>query len=77
MYKAFVVEDGTDPSDRRYDPAKPFASAIKQLVDLRYNANLADALGSYLLSPEDSIAGERCRNGRKTVAAAGSPTLIS
>lgn len=55
VYKAFVVEDGTDPSDRRYDPAKPFASAIKQLVDLRYNANLADALGSYLLSPEDSL----------------------
>ena len=55
LYKAFVVEDGTDPSDRRYDPAKPFSSAIKQLVDLRYNANLADALGSYLLSPEDSL----------------------
>jgi hypothetical protein len=55
VYKAFVVEDETDPSNRRYDPAKPFAAAIKQLVDLRYNANLADALGSYLLSPEDSL----------------------
>jgi hypothetical protein len=55
VYNAFVVEDETDPSDRRYDPAKPFAAAIKQLVDLRYNANLADALGSYLLSPEDSL----------------------
>lgn len=55
VYKAFVVEDGTDPSDRQFDRSKPFASAIKQLVDLRYNANLADALGSYLLSPEDSL----------------------
>jgi hypothetical protein len=55
VYKAFVVQDGSDPSDRRYDPAKPFAAAIKKLVDLRYNANLADALGSYLLSPEDSL----------------------
>jgi hypothetical protein len=55
VYKAFVVADGTDPSDRRYDPAKPFGPVIKQLVDLRYNANLADALGSYLLSPEDSL----------------------
>ena len=55
VYQAFVVADGTDPSNRRYDPAKPFSAAIKQLVDLRYNANLADALGSYLLSPEDSL----------------------
>jgi hypothetical protein len=55
VYEKFVVEDGTNPSDRRYDPGKPFASVIKQLVDLRYNANLADALGSYLLSPEDSL----------------------
>jgi hypothetical protein len=54
-YNAFVVADGTDPSDRRYDPDKPFSAAIKQLIDLRYNANLADALGSYLLSPEDSL----------------------
>lgn len=57
VYKAFVVQDGSNPSDRQYasDRDKPFASAIKQLVDLRYNANLADALGSYLLSPEDSL----------------------
>ena len=55
VYQAFVVEEGTNPSDRRYDSTKPFASIIKQLIDLRYNANLADALGSYLLSPEDSL----------------------
>ncbi|MGP7995847.1 MAG: hypothetical protein ACLPKI_00690 [Streptosporangiaceae bacterium] len=56
-YKAFVVQDDTNPSDRQYaaDREKPFASEIKQLLDLRYNANLADALGSYLLSPEDSL----------------------
>ena len=55
VYKKFVVIDDTDPGDRQYDPAKPFSAAIKQLVDLRYNANLADALGSYLLSPGDSL----------------------
>ena len=55
VYKEFVVLDGTDPGDRQYDPAKSFSSQIKQLVDLRYNANLADALGSYMLSPEDSL----------------------
>lgn len=55
LYKEFVVIDGTDPGDRQYDPEKAFGALIKQLVDLRYNANLADALGSYLLSPEDSL----------------------
>ncbi len=55
VYKEFVVYPGSDPDDRRYDPAKPFASEIKQLADLRYNANLPDALGSYLLTPGDSL----------------------
>jgi hypothetical protein len=55
VYKEFVVIDGTDPDKRQYDPGKPFSAAVKQLIDLRYNANLADALGSYLLSPQDSL----------------------
>lgn len=55
VYKEFVVIDGTDPDRRQYDPGKPFSAAVKQLIDLRYNANLADALGSYLLSPQDSL----------------------
>lgn len=54
VYQKFVVADGTNPGDRRYDPSKPFAATIKQLIDLRYNANLTDALGSYLLTPENS-----------------------
>jgi hypothetical protein len=55
VYKAFVVVDGTDPGDRQYDPSKRFGAEIKQLVDLRYNANLADALDSYMLTPENSL----------------------
>jgi hypothetical protein len=55
VYKEFVVEDGSDPDDRRYDRDKPCWAEVKQLVDLRYNANLPDAFGSYLLTPEDSL----------------------
>jgi len=55
VYRKFVVRDESDPDDRDYDPAKPFSAEIKQLADLRYNANLPDALGSYLLTPENSL----------------------
>jgi hypothetical protein len=79
VYKAFVVADGTDPSDRRYDRGKPFSAAIKQLVDLRYNANLADALGSYLLSPENSLrrrALQEWRDDRRSGGIADADRLI-
>lgn len=79
VYKAFVVEDGTDPSDRRYDPAKPFAAPIKKLIDLRYNANLADALGSYLLSPQDSLrrrALQEWRDDRRSGGITDSSRLV-
>lgn len=78
-YQAFVVADGTDPSDRRYDPDKPFSMAIKQLIDLRYNANLADALGSYLLSPEDSLrrrALQEWRDDRRSGGIADAHRLV-
>jgi hypothetical protein len=55
LYEKFVVTDGSRTVDRDYDPGKPFAAEIKQLLDLRYNANTPDALRSYLLIPEDSL----------------------
>ncbi|WP_052889289.1 hypothetical protein [Thermogemmatispora carboxidivorans] len=54
LYKEFVVA-GPNTAERRYDRRKPFAAELKQLFDLRYNANLPDALGSYLLTPADSL----------------------
>jgi hypothetical protein len=78
-YQTFVVADGSDPSDRHYDPGKPFAAAIKQLIDLRYNANLADALGSYLLSPEDSLrrrALQEWRDDRRSGGMADAHQLV-
>lgn len=55
LYQKFVVTEDTSAVHRNYDPRKPFAGEIKQLIDLRYNANLPDALRSYLLTPEDSL----------------------
>lgn len=54
LYKAFVTA-GENPTERKYDNTKPFAGAIKQLIDLAYNSNLPDALGGYLMTPVDSL----------------------
>ncbi|HKV59817.1 MAG TPA: hypothetical protein VJO32_16115 [Ktedonobacteraceae bacterium] len=54
LYKAFVTA-GDNPAERKYDISKPFASEIKQLIDLSYNCNLPDALGGYLITPVDSL----------------------
>lgn len=55
LYKAFVTVDGTDPFGKQYDRAKPFASELKQLIDLSYNINLSDALDGLALTPVDSL----------------------
>ncbi len=55
IYKQFITRDGTPPSQRIYDRTKPFAAEIKQYVDLAYNANLADALNGFLLTPKDTL----------------------
>jgi hypothetical protein len=54
LYGQFVTADGTPPSEGKYDRSKPFAGAIKQLLDLQYNVNLPDALGGFALTPRDS-----------------------
>lgn len=53
LYREFVVTDGSNISDGYYSQ-KPFASQIKQIVDLKYNVNLPDAMGKYSLTPEGS-----------------------
>lgn len=55
IYKKFVVKRSTKVVDGVIDSKKAFAKEIKQLVDLQYNKNLADALGITLLVPEDSF----------------------
>ncbi|MFI2640886.1 hypothetical protein [Streptomyces sp. NPDC018610] len=55
LYEEFVSVPGTNIAEGRYDRNKPFATEIKQLLDLIYNVNLADALGRYPLTPVDSL----------------------
>lgn len=53
LYENFIVEDGTNVALGQYSK-KPFASEIKQIIDLKYNVNLPDALGRYALTPQGS-----------------------
>lgn len=55
LYEQFVTVPGSAVSEGRYDKNKPFAAEIKQLLDLVYNVNLADALKMYPLTPADSL----------------------
>ena len=55
LYKEFVVANGSAPVDGRYDGSKAFAGEIKQLLDLRYCANLPDALCRFPLTAVDSL----------------------
>ena len=53
LYMEFIVADGSNVAEGYYSN-KPFAAKIKQIVDLKYNVNLPDAMGRYSLTPEDS-----------------------
>ncbi|MEU2872312.1 hypothetical protein ABZ769_24390 [Streptomyces olivoreticuli] len=55
LYDEFVSVPGLPASDVRYDRNKPFAGEVKQLLDLIYNVNLADALGMYPLTPSGGL----------------------
>ncbi|MFC4467568.1 hypothetical protein ACFPH6_24075 [Streptomyces xiangluensis] len=69
LYEEFVSAPGTNVAEGRYDRNKPFAGEIKQLLDLIYNTNLADALGRYPLTPSGSlrrVALQEAREARVT-----------
>lgn len=55
LYREFVVADGTNVADGRYDGGKPFAAEIKQLFDLQYNVALPDALDRFPLRPSETL----------------------
>lgn len=55
VYEQFINVDGSRPAEGRFDPAKPFAAQIKQLVDLNYNVNLPDALEGFALTPAGAL----------------------
>ncbi|TYB44899.1 hypothetical protein [Actinomadura chibensis] len=55
LYQQAVAQEGTDVSKRLYRWDDPLALATKQIVDLKYNTNLGDALQVYSLTPSDSL----------------------
>lgn len=55
LYEKFVCVDGSNTADGEYDRSKPFVNEVKQILDLKYDVNLPDALGRYALTPEDSL----------------------
>ncbi|MEU7423691.1 hypothetical protein [Streptomyces sp. NPDC040750] len=69
LYEEFVSVPGTNVAEGRYDRAKPFAAEIKQLLDLIYNVNLADALGRYPLTPVGSLRRVVLQEAREARAA--------
>lgn len=73
LYEEFVSAPGTDVVEGVYDRNKPFAGAIKQVLDLVYNVNLADALGRYPLTPVGSLRRVALQEAREARA---NPALI-
>lgn len=55
FYKEFVVVPDSPVHEGWYDPSRPFSAELKRLIDLKYNTNLADAIGRFALTPADSL----------------------
>lgn len=55
FYCEFVVRKDSPVHEGWYDPDKPFSVELKRLIDLKYNTNLADAIGRFALTPVDSL----------------------
>jgi hypothetical protein len=69
FYQHYLIQPGTTVSDGRFDPNRPFVAEIKRLVDLKYNVNLADAIGRYALTPAESpprVALQETKVGQRT-----------
>ncbi|MER7445099.1 hypothetical protein [Micromonospora avicenniae] len=55
FYREFLVEPETNPADGKFRAEAPLVAELKQLVDLRYNTTLPDAVDGYALIPTDSL----------------------
>jgi hypothetical protein len=54
FYRTFLVEPGTQPAQGRFRSA-PLVAELKQIIDLRYNTTVPDAVERYALIPTDSL----------------------
>ncbi|TDB83940.1 hypothetical protein E1264_26510 [Actinomadura sp. KC216] len=51
LYEKFVVGEGGDVAKRQYDMSRPHMAVVKQLIDLKYATNVADAIDVFTLTP--------------------------
>ncbi|MEU3102976.1 hypothetical protein [Streptomyces griseoflavus] len=75
FYRKFVVADGSDPADGRYDRTKPFAAELKQLADLKYGTALPDAMSRYPLTPTDSLDRTALQEVDRAIARGGGASV--
>ncbi len=54
LYTHFLVQPNSNTSHGRLDWNRPWVSEVKRLFDLRYNVNLADAIGRFAITPPGS-----------------------
>ncbi|MGI5169325.1 hypothetical protein ACQEU3_33760 [Spirillospora sp. CA-253888] len=54
LYERYIVGEGGSVVDRQYDVTRPHLVPLKQIIDLKYTTNLADALDLFTLTPSDS-----------------------
>jgi hypothetical protein len=55
LYRKFVTPESVSTVTGIIDRTKSFARELKELIDLKYNLNLPDALDRYSLTPFDSL----------------------
>lgn len=55
FYQAFVIKKDTKVAEGIFDKRKPFALELKQMIDLKYNCNLADGCQCILKEPKHSL----------------------
>ncbi|MFV2171703.1 hypothetical protein ACFHW2_02420 [Actinomadura sp. LOL_016] len=76
LYERFIVGEDGDVAAREYDRNLPHVAPLKQLLDLKYATNLADAIDVYAITPGDSPRrtalqeglADRSRAGRRALA---------
>ncbi|MER7460974.1 hypothetical protein [Micromonospora sp. NPDC126480] len=64
FYRHFLTEPDTNPAEGKFRSA-PLVAELKQLVDLRYNTTLPDAVDRYALVPADSLRRSALQEYRK------------
>ncbi|MEV5824740.1 hypothetical protein AB0L25_04100 [Spirillospora sp. NPDC052242] len=84
LYERFIVGEGGSVTAREYDRNLPHVAPLKQLLDLKYSTNLADAIDVYAITPggsprrtalQEGLA-DRTRAGRRALAGTDADQVV-